>query len=41
MVEGSDFVFGQNLSNRCMYANQKEIRVPSDPRTAENPERAA
>ncbi|WP_224789705.1 type II toxin-antitoxin system prevent-host-death family antitoxin, partial [Pseudomonas fluorescens] len=33
-----NFVFGHNMSKRCMYANQKETRVA---RATENPERAA
>ncbi len=33
-----NFVFGHNMSKRCMYANQKETRVA---RAAKNPERAA
>ena len=33
-----NFVFGHNMSKRCMYANQEETRVA---RSTENPERAA
>jgi Tol biopolymer transport system component len=33
-----NFVFGHNMSKRCMYANQKETRVTE---ATENPKRAA